>query len=705
MFSSAPRWRSLFIVFILVALLAVSGNWAAAQEVSLDPDLMATAQAQGRVRVIVTLGVANYVPDGTLSTADAEAQQARIATAQAAVEQALANVNANITHRYTYVPQMAMGVDAAGLEALQQTPGVVRIQQDTPNTFATSSSVPVINGDDVRDMGYTGYGWAVAVLDTGVQNNHPWFGNRVVAEACFNSTTSVPSETRCPNGQESMIGTNAANDDCEDCGHGTHVAGIAAGRDPNGVHIGVAPDADIIAVNVFSAFPNEEAGRRVLSWDSDVIAGMDYVYGLRSSYKIAAVNVSMEGALHSDTCDDHTARLSIDNLRSAGIATVIASGNSGSSAEITAPACVSSAISVGATTDTDSVTYFSNVSGLLDVYAPGSAVTSATPGSTSDTFQGTSVAAPHVTGAWAVLKQRYGSGDVDMFLNTLASTGVPIDARGYIKPRIDLLAAVNATPTTCTPTTVGVYRGSDQNWLLRYENAEGYADNTFAFDVAADDGFENVSNRPDDSLVGDWDGDGYDTVGIRRGVDFYLKNTNGEGEAEITFSYGLETDIPIVGDWDGNGTDTIGLYRPSTGTWHLRNSNASGDADITFPYGLTNEVPLAGDWNGDGVDTIGVYRVSDRTFFLRNRNSGGNADMQFQYGTTEQDIPIVGDWNGDCIDTPGVYRADTASWYLRNANNGGFASLIFNYGPVNELPVVGEWAGATVADAPTDEVG
>ena len=66
----------------------------------------------------------------------------------------------------------------------------------------------------------------------------------------------------------------------------------------------------------------------------------------------------------------------------------------------------------------------------------------------------------------------------------------------------------------------------------------------------------------DEVLVGDWDGDGRDTLGVRRGNSYYLKNTTTSGVADIVMNYGRATDRVVVGDWDGNGTDTLGVYRP-----------------------------------------------------------------------------------------------------------------------------------------------
>jgi hypothetical protein len=118
-------------------------------------------------------------------------------------------------------------------------------------------------------------------------------------------------------------------------------------------------------------------------------------------------------------------------------------------------------------------------------------------------------------------------------------------------------------------------------------------------------------------VVGDWDGDGQDTLGVYRGWQFYLSNTlhcalsvfcdSNSGETiDLAPEFGGYGDSPIVADWNGDGTDTIGLVRGPT--FLFRNSNSPGFADDSLDYGDPGDVPLTGDWNGDGTDTVAVYR-------------------------------------------------------------------------------------------------
>jgi hypothetical protein len=230
-----------------------------------------------------------------------------------------------------------------------------------------------------------------------------------------------------------------------------------------------------------------------------------------------------------------------------------------------------------------------------------------------------------------------------------------------------------------------LYGYSTGLYHLRYANSEGPPGITFRYGVV-------LGGR---SVIGDWDGDGDQTIGsyYPPGASFYLRNSNTPGAAEYEFEWGKSEDLPIAGDWDGDGDQTIGLYRPSTSTFYLNNTNANDPADYTFSFGKAGDIPIAGDWNGDGVDSVGVYRTSNYSFYLKNKNDASGADYEFQYGLGPA-TPVVGDWDGDGDTTVGGYVAADSGWYLRNFNNNGAAQYEFHYGDGgNFIPVTGDWDG------------
>ncbi|MGQ9898583.1 MAG: Kelch repeat-containing protein, partial [Acidobacteriota bacterium] len=223
--------------------------------------------------------------------------------------------------------------------------------------------------------------------------------------------------------------------------------------------------------------------------------------------------------------------------------------------------------------------------------------------------------------------------------------------------------------------TVGVFRRGQ--FFLRNSNTSGDADLVVAFGAEGD--------LP---LAGDWNGDGITTVGVFRNGTFFLRNSNDSGVADLAFAYGGAEDIPLVGDWDGDGIITIGVYRPAERTFFLRNSNTAGNPDVVVVYGNEGDRPIVGDWDGNGTTTVGVVRGN--TFLLRNANAGGEADLAFNFGNPDDKV-VVGDFDGDGVDTVGVYRVLT--FFLRNTNLPGTADFLLVYGAEGDLPLVGNWDG------------
>ena len=196
----------------------------------------------------------------------------------------------------------------------------------------------------------------------------------------------------------------------------------------------------------------------VLAWTSDYMKGLQRVYDLRQTFSIAAANLSLGGGQYNSNCDGNPEKQIIDTLRAVGIATVIASGNSTFCGSISAPACISSAISVGATTDSDQVASYSNSASFMSLLAPGSSINSSIPlydGGGYQSWNGTSMAAPHVTGAWALMKQNNPAATVAGILNSFTSTGLSLtDSKcpSVTKKRINVYQAYQtSSPKVATP--------------------------------------------------------------------------------------------------------------------------------------------------------------------------------------------------------------------------------------------------------------
>lgn len=415
---------------------------------------------KGSVKVIVKIKTA-FAPESLLRENDKYSQRASLLQMQ---DQAVTRLEAKghklrSVRKFKYTPYIAMKVDSAALDTLISSPDVISIEEDIPVPPALDLSVPRIGAAQLHANSVTGSGWAVAVLDTGVDKTHPFLLDSVVSEACYSTNdTEYGSSTLCPGGVEESILEGSAmpysSSNCPsgECDHGTHVAGIVAGRWIFGSPgPGVAPEASIIAIQVFSRFDSEYwcgAGQSpcVLAWSSDQMLGLERVYELRNAYQIASVNMSLGGGYYPSNCNENSLKTPVDNLRENGIATVIASGNDSLCGYVSAPACISSAISVGATDDSDHVAYYSNTSSILSLLAPGSLILSSVPGSLYQIWSGTSMATPHVAGVWALMKQANPNATVDDILSSLTSTGLSVTDQycsSVTKKRINVYEAYN----------------------------------------------------------------------------------------------------------------------------------------------------------------------------------------------------------------------------------------------------------------------
>lgn len=451
-----------------------------AQQVSKSHDhanVMADLNRSGRVRLIVRLVTpADFVGVNGLSGAAEAAEMGKIKRAQTDFSRRFPDLNEGMV-TFDYIPYVSIWVNnEAQYAALLANPMVAEAFQDVPvpaheldaAPAAMAQAIPWINADDAHTLGYTGSGYVVAILDTGVDKNHGYLSGKIVSEACYSTNDAFSNSTSlCPGGVEESIAVNSAmpyggNCPAGACDHGTHVAAIAAGTYSG--FKGVAPDAGIIAIQVFSRFDSfvqcKGASTCVKSFTTDQVKGLERVYALRTAFTtIAAANMSLGGGQYYNYCDSDIRKPIIDNLASAGIATVISSGNDGYTDSVGAPGCISTAYTVGATGDNnDTVAWFSNAHpDILDIWAPGVNITSAVPLASgvgpipTEIWGGTSMSAPMVTGAFAVLKQAHPGLSLEQLWAVMATAGATVtDTRiggTTVAPRLDFSTAFTAPST------------------------------------------------------------------------------------------------------------------------------------------------------------------------------------------------------------------------------------------------------------------
>lgn len=393
-----------------------------------------------------------------------------------------------INHTYSVLPSIALAVDATALDTIRADPEVASVTIDRLHAVQLDQSTKVIGAPAAYAVGFKGQGTTVAVLDTGIAKNHPFLSGKVVAEACFSTTNQDEgSISLCPNKVSQSFAVGSA-EPCpvtiRGCSHGTHVAGIVAGKKvtTNGITMsGVAPEASLISVQIYSEFAASRCGgsRCAMSFDSDMMAALEWLYANRNTpawKRLVAVNMSLGGGDAQVACDNEPLKAAIDQLRSVNIATIIASGNGYAKNQISFPACISSAIAVGSSSAqllgngmySEGFSAFTNAptaannqpnsngDRLLDVLAPGEGIYSSYLSNSYAEMSGTSMATPHVAGAWAVIRSALPDATVSQVLNVLYSQGRFLHddrAGGSVTvPRINIFATLNQMGAIATAT-------------------------------------------------------------------------------------------------------------------------------------------------------------------------------------------------------------------------------------------------------------
>jgi subtilisin family serine protease len=409
----------------------------------LDADVLDTLRAQGEARILAV-----FEPQAD-SPASARPDAARASLA------GLSGFRPG--RRFESVPVLHGHLDAAALAALVADPHVVRVSLDARVEAQLLQTLPLVGLDLMRAGGFTGSGATVAVIDTGVDLDHPDLIGSVIDEYCY-CDDGFPGPAGCcpPNNKDEQGGPGAGQDDQA---HGTRVASILTSA---GVHapLGGAPDVSIIAVKVLDSNGS--------GYVSDLISGMNWVW--MNHPGIEALNFSLGFGLYVGDCDMADANtmamaMAIANARATGTLVIAGAGNSGSGNGMIAPACVADAISVGAvydddvgiqailgctdpTTEADQVTCWSNSGPNTDVFAPGARIVVSQLDGTTTVGSGTSFATPVVSACAALLAHEYPSASVADLETALETSSVTVEdtTNGLEFPRLDCVEAFHALP-------------------------------------------------------------------------------------------------------------------------------------------------------------------------------------------------------------------------------------------------------------------
>jgi subtilisin family serine protease len=413
------------------------------------------ALGEGAEEVRVIIGVSDGTPSARalLERPDPAGEPARRIRRLDAQKRLVGDLPQNefrVRHYFESFSLLSGSATRDGVIRLANRPDVAWVAlEGTRRRFQTSpqASQTLIRSDAANAAGVTGVGQTVAVLDTGVDYSVSALGGGGFPNAKVIGGMDTADEDNDPM-------------DCD--GHGTSVSGIIAG--PNGV----APDAKIVAIKVFASTDATNSTCKDTANDGDILQGINFAILHKAEFHIAAINMSL-GAEPDDATDQgycDTSEMAyatvFDSAVAADIAVVVAAGNGLFTHSLAAPACISSAISVGAVysissaavrwsdcTDQpvtpDLVTCFSDSNTNLSLLAPGAFWTTVGKGGrTVVNFGGTSASTPAASGAIALLRQARPDLTASGALGILRSTGSPVgDPRnGIITPRVDTLAAV-----------------------------------------------------------------------------------------------------------------------------------------------------------------------------------------------------------------------------------------------------------------------
>jgi subtilisin family serine protease len=377
----------------------------------------------------------------------AEARSQRPLVADAARELAHAH-DGSVTFVYQHALEgFVVRLNADRAEALARNPRVAYVEPDqVVHAVATQSPATWgIDRIDQRDLplnntynyNQTGQGVHAYIIDTGVRGTHQEFTGRMGAGADF-------------------VGDGNGTNDCN--GHGTHVAGTTGGTT-----YGVAKQVTIHPVRVLNC---QGSGTT-----SGVIAGVDWVTANHGSPPDVA-NMSLGGGA-STSLDN-----AVSNSINSGVSYAIAAGNSNANACNYSPARVAAANTVGSTTSSDARSSFSNYGTCLDIFAPGSSITSAwhTSNTATNTISGTSMASPHVAGTIALYLQTNPTASTAAVTQALVSNSTPnkVSNPGSGSPNRLLYSIFGGTPPPPPPPPPpgaelivnGGFEGSASPWAL-----------------------------------------------------------------------------------------------------------------------------------------------------------------------------------------------------------------------------------------------
>jgi subtilisin family serine protease len=561
------RWLTAgtVVAVVLVASGVASAPVASAAQ-STGDILPAGSSAVAGSYIVALKGTPSLQHDGVDATADRLAR----------------TYGGSVGHRFHHALRgFEISLDEAAARRLAASPAVEYVQQNGIYTIsATQSPTPSYGLDriDQRNLPLnnsytyptTASGVRAYIIDTGIRFSHNDFGGRAVS------------------GFDAIDGGSADDGN----GHGTHVSGTVGGTT-----YGVAKGVTLVGVRVLN---NAGSGTT-----AQVVSGIDWVTGDHDPGERAVANMSLGGGV--DTSIDNAVTNSIAD----GVTYAVAAGNdNGANACNSSPARVPNAITVGSTTSTDARSSFSNIGTCLDIFAPGSSITSDwnTSDTATNTISGTSMATPHVTGAAALVLAQNPSFTPQQVRDSLvnnATTGVVTNA-GTGSPN-RLLFVVNGTPSNdfsiaVSPTSGSTAAGGSVSATVSTATTSGSAQ-TVSLSASGLPSGASASFSPSSVTSGGSSSMTISTSGSTPAGTYSITITGTGTSATHTTSFSLTV--------TGGGCASPGQKLANPG-FESGNTSWSATSGVIGQWGSSGEPPRSGTWNAwlDGYGTTHTDTLS-----------------------------------------------------------------------------------------------
>lgn len=439
-----------FLVLIVLIALSLINSAFSQNEEKVDPKVKEKILEGEEARVFIQLK-----------------EEKRISSTQEAKDEII-DIIGEEKVQYKFDDALSAVINEKDLKKLEKDTRVESIDLVGVRQILLQESVPIILANTTHTLqqnafNVTGQGRTICIIDSGVNYTHPALGG------CYGNN-SITSGCKVVGGWDYCADdagcTTTDSDPMDMHGHGTHVSGIAAA---NGTIRGVAPESRVVMLKVCNSSGS--------CFDDAISSGINWCIGNASTYNISVISMSLGSGLSTGFCNNDPLADEINSAVGNGISVVVATGNSGSSSQISAPACVQNATPVGSIRKDDTTIDY-NRNALVQLLGPGVNINSTYLIPLSSTgyaaLSGTSMAAPHVAGAIAVLTQ---------FLNitgqkktpaeiesTLNATGKQIadSSSGLTFSRIHLYDAIvsidNQAPNVTLISPVQGRVSLDANW-------------------------------------------------------------------------------------------------------------------------------------------------------------------------------------------------------------------------------------------------